>query len=127
MPGGFVDPGEGLLDGLLRELQEELGWQPPIPPGTPLTDVFTLFASFPNVYPYKNVVYKTCDVFFTVSAPLLSEKDLHLEADEIAGARFMRLDEIKPEDLAFDSTRRAIATLRERVYKSDIGLVRQLG
>ena len=113
LPGGFVDPGEGALEGLLRELQEELGWQPPLKPGAAAADAFTLFASFPNVYPYKNTVYNTCDLFFAVSAPGLTENDLRLEAGEVAGVRFMRLDEVKSEDLAFDSTRRAIEAFRK--------------
>ena len=113
LPGGFVDPGEGLLEGLLRELREELGWQPTIPAGLPLAKVFTFFAAFPNSYPYKGVVYNTCDMFFTVRAPGLTEQDLHLQAGEIAGARFLRPEEIRDEDLAFDSTRRAMAAFRE--------------
>jgi len=114
LPGGFADPGEGILEGLYRELGEELGWQPPIPAGASLADVFTLFASFPNVYPYKNIAYNTCDMFFSVQAAGLTEADLCLEAGEIAGARFLRLDEVRGEDLAFDSTRRAIQAFRER-------------
>ena len=119
LPGGFVDPGEGVLQGLLRELREELGWNPPIPCGPEdpeygktLAEVFTLFASFPNTYLYKNIAYNTCDIYFTVSAPGLSEKDLSLEAEEITGIRFLRPEEINPDDLAFDSTRRAM-----EVYK----------
>ena len=60
LPGGFVDRGEGALEGLRRELREEIGWEPP--EGAKLE----LFASFPNVYPYKGIVYQTCDFFFTV-------------------------------------------------------------
>ena len=112
LPGGFTDPGEGILEGLLRELREELGWEPPIPPGVPLAKYFILFASFPNIYPYKNIVYNTCDIFFTITVPGLTEQDFHLEAGEIAGMRFLRPDEISPEDLAFDSTRRAITAFK---------------
>jgi ADP-ribose pyrophosphatase YjhB (NUDIX family) len=112
LPGGFIDPGEGVLDGLLRELREELGWEPPQPAGGSLTEIFKLFASFPNTYPYKNIVYNTCDLFFTVSAPGLTEKDLHPEKEEILNVRFLRPGEIKPEDLAFDSTRRAIEAFK---------------
>ena len=111
LPGGFVDPGEGAIEGLQRELREELGWEPPIPPGKTAADIFKLFASFPNTYPYKNIIYNTCDLFFTVSAPGLTEKDLKLDAGEIAGLRFLspgEVNEVNLDDLAFDSTRRAI-------------------
>ena len=111
LPGGFVDPGEGVLEGLCRELREELGWLPPLEAGT--ANAFTLFASFPNTYPYKNIEYTTCDMFFTVSAPGLTEQDLRIEAGEITGVRFLRPDEIKDEDLAFDSTRRAMEAFRK--------------
>ena len=113
LPGGFVDPGEGVLEGLCRELREELGWEPPIKPGTPLAEFFTLFASFPNIYPYKNIIYNTCDSYFTFSAPGLCEKDLTPQAGEIAGIRFLLPEEINLDDLAFEATRRAIMAYRE--------------
>jgi NADH pyrophosphatase NudC (nudix superfamily) len=100
LPGGFVDPGEGAIEGLRRECREELGWDPG--PGC------VLFASFPNVYPYKGIVYNTCDFFFSVSAPDLRREDLALQKDEIADALFVKPAELDPGDLAFDSTRRAI-------------------
>jgi len=118
LPGGFVDPGEGVLDGLLRELREELCWEPPIPPGKSAAEVFTLFASFPNVYPYKNIVYNTCDIFFSLSAPGLTEKDIRPEAAEIAAIRFVRPEDINPDDLAFDSTRRVIEAFKSHLRRS---------
>ena len=113
LPGGFVDPGEGALEGLYRELWEEIGWVPPIPAGADLSRVFKLFASFPNVYPYKGIVYNTCDMFFTIAVPGLTEKDFRLEAEEISKIRFLRPEEINPDDIAFDSTRRAIEVFKE--------------
>jgi ADP-ribose pyrophosphatase YjhB (NUDIX family) len=118
LPGGFVDAGEGVLDGLCRELREELDWEPPLPPGVSQAEFFTLFASFPNIYPYKNIVYNTCDIFFTISVLSLRETDLRPAAGEIAGIRFARPDEIRPDEFAFDSTRRAIAAFGEFTKKS---------
>jgi ADP-ribose pyrophosphatase YjhB (NUDIX family) len=109
LPGGFVDIGEGALEGLRREIREELGWTPPG------EEEFTFLASFANVYPYKNIVYNTCDLFFTLSAPGLSEKDLILEEKEIAGVEFLRPGEIDPDRIAFDSARRAVAAYRELI------------
>ena len=108
LPGGFVDPGEGILISLLRELREELGWEPPIPPGKPLETYFTLFASFPNTYVYRDVPYNTCDIFFFLLAPEFKQAELKLEEGEVAEIRFVRPEDINLDDLAFDSTRRAM-------------------
>jgi 8-oxo-dGTP pyrophosphatase MutT (NUDIX family) len=108
LPGGFVDPGEGVLEGLYRELREEIGWAPPVPDGAQLTEIFTLFASFSNVYPYKKIKYNTCDLYFYLHAPNLREQDLRLERGEITAVRFLKPEDIEYTEIAFDSTRRAV-------------------
>ena len=110
LPGGFVDVGEGAIEGLHRELGEEIGWAPPVPRGGSLSGVYTLFASFSNVYPYKGISYNTCDLYFCLRAPGLSEKDLVLERSEVAAVRFLKPGDIDYDDIAFDSTRRAVKT-----------------
>jgi len=110
LPGGFVDIGEGVLEGLYRELQEEIGWTPVISEGKNLKDVFSLFASFANVYKYKNIDYNTCDIYFSVITPNLKPEDLHLEKAEIAGVRFLKPNEIDFSEFAFPSTIKAVKT-----------------
>ena len=108
LPGGFVDIGEGAVEGLYRELQEEIGWTPAAAEGTNLCDVFKLFASFSNVYEYKGIKYNTCDLFFSVSAPGLKPEDLCLETAEISAVRFLKPEEIDFSRFAFPSTVKAV-------------------
>jgi NAD+ diphosphatase len=110
LPGGFVDPGEGVLDGLCRELREEINWTPPVPNGGKLTDVFKLFASFSNVYKYKGIDYNTCDMYFSISAPGLTRDDLILQRGEIADVLFLKPEQIDFNQFAFESTKRAVKT-----------------
>ena len=109
LPGGFVDPGEGAMDGLRREFIEELGldFKP---------EEFKLFASFPNIYPYKNIPYNTCDLFFYIDAPDLSEKDLKLAFDEISEVQFIKANKLDMEKMAFESVKKAV-----RIYL-DMGI-----
>ncbi|MCL2802022.1 MAG: NUDIX domain-containing protein [Treponema sp.] len=102
LPGGFVDIGEGVIEGLYRELKEEIGWTPPFPP--------KLFASFSNVYLYKGINYNTCDMYFTVSVPDLKPQDFCLEEAEVSGVRFLKPEEIDYDQLAFPSTVKAVKT-----------------
>ena len=105
-PGGFIEPGEGALEGLRRECREELGWTP--------GGEFEFLASFPNVYPFGGIVYNTCDLFFTVNAPGLREADLRPEPGEVKGLRFIRPDEIDFGELASESSRRAVRAWKEK-------------
>ena len=114
LPGGFVDPGEGVLEGLFRELQEEINWTPPLSHGTALSDVFTLFASFPNVYEYKSIKYNTCDMYFKVLAPGLKPDDLRLEESEVSDVLFLKHDQIDFSQFAFNSTRQAVEAYLQR-------------
>jgi ADP-ribose pyrophosphatase YjhB (NUDIX family) len=112
LPGGFVNPDEEAVMGLRRECQEELGWDP----GSDCS----FLGALPNTYPYKGIIYKTCDFFFTVSAPTLKESDFRLDPEEIKGVRFIKYREINIEDLAFDSTKRAVkAFLNTRIPESE--------
>ncbi|MDR2742795.1 MAG: NUDIX domain-containing protein [Treponema sp.] len=107
LPGGFVDIGEGVVEGLRRECREELGWEAP-------QNGFSFLASFPNVYPYKNITYNTCDMFFTLPAPGLKAEDFHLEKSEIEGIHLIKPQDIRYEDIAFDSVRRAVRAFKQR-------------
>ncbi|MDR3301056.1 MAG: NUDIX domain-containing protein [Spirochaetaceae bacterium] len=123
VPGGFVDAGEGAIEALIRECREEIGW-------APAASELRFFASFANRYPYKNIDYNTCDLFFCATGffmPCLqSEKggvhlgsdfdvqNLKLQKEEIAAAHLVAYDKIKLDELAFPSTRRAVgAYLRQ--------------
>ena len=109
-PGGFVDPGEGALEGLKRECREELGWEP--------DGDFSLFASFPNIYSYRGISYNTCDLFFTTQAPKLRIEDLKLDKEENLEARFVDPRLVHPDDLAFDSTKKAIEAYITKYYEA---------
>jgi ADP-ribose pyrophosphatase YjhB (NUDIX family) len=99
-PGGFVDPAEGVIDALRRECREELSFD--------IGEKLNLLASFPNQYPYKDILYNTCDVFFTVNIPHLSEKDFTLD-EENSALYFDFPSNINPLDFAFVSARKAFA------------------
>jgi len=117
LPGGFVDIGEGIIEGLHRELHEEIGWTPPIPTGAALNEVYTLYSSFSNVYEYKSINYNTCDMYFTVRAPGLKPKDLNLEQAEIASVLFLKPEEIDFSNFAFPSTINAVNAYLNQLKK----------
>jgi 8-oxo-dGTP pyrophosphatase MutT (NUDIX family) len=106
-PGGFVDPCEGVIDALRRECREELSWDP-VDPRDPGDSNGTLhfLASFPNQYPYKDILYNTCDVFFTIHVPGLHENNFTLDEENLQ-LHFAELDTINLDDFAFESAKKA--------------------
>ncbi len=96
-PGGFVDPDECLEQALLRELKEELAWQPECLPQY-------LFSGF-NTYVYKDVTYKTVDAFFMLTC---KQKPVFTVSDDVEAVEWLRLMDVKPEQLAFDVMRESL-------------------
>lgn len=106
-PGGFIDADESAEAAVARECLEELG--------ASVTDIRYL-GSYPNTYEYKNITYKTCDMFFT--ARLSGCKNLHdfakrlnrqeTEVEEVVIQKITSADDVDSLPLAFVSTKNAL-------------------
>ena len=96
MPGGFVDLNETAEAGLCREVREEIGLE--------LRDIHFLM-SWPNEYVYRGIIYPTVDFFFTAEVPSF---DQARALAEVEGLEVRDPSTIKPEELAFESMRRAV-------------------
>ena len=96
LAGGFVDPKESAEQTCVRELFEEMKIR---------VDISKLkyLASLPNIYEYKNIVYNTLDLFYEYEIEEKFEADS--EISEISDTVWMRIDEINPDEIAFDSQR----------------------
>lgn len=100
LPGGFIEPGEGAEEGVLRECGEELGWIP---------SRMDFLASYPNVYRYRGIPYATCDLYFYAGATVLDLEKLKADPSEVAEICRFPVDAIPWDALAFGSLRRALA------------------
>jgi ADP-ribose pyrophosphatase YjhB (NUDIX family) len=100
LPGGFVDSGERAEDAIVRECLEEIGWAPP---------ALGFLATFTNAYSYGGVLYDTCDLFFYCRLPEGSPPPALSPRDgESSAVRVLPLEALRPGDLAFPSSARAL-------------------
>lgn len=96
LAGGFVDPKESAEETCARELFEEMKMR---------IDISRLkyLASLPNIYEYKNIIYNTLDLFYEYES---DEKfEVNLEISEISETVWLKIQDINPDDIAFDSQR----------------------
>lgn len=105
IPGGFVNPDEGAEAAVVRECREEIGFE--------VKDIKFL-CSFPNTYPYKNIVYKTCDLFFVAKVPGRLEdylSKMQAEATEVSSITLKKVastDDVDNLPMAFESSIKAL-------------------
>ena len=100
LPGGFVDPNETAEEACFRECKEEIGVEP-------LSVKY--IATFPNTYEYKNILYKTCDIFFEAVLP--ENAELHAQEGEVLGFEEVSIkneEDLKDVPLAFESARKTL-------------------
>ena len=92
VPGGFVDFGESAEEAVVRECREEIG--------VPVEGAVFLCTA-PNIYEYKNIEYKTCDIFFTAQLPSQFDsiddfiKSLHAQEGEVVGFKACKVASLK--------------------------------
>lgn len=101
LPGGFVDPGETLEEGLERELGEELG----LSLAPPMQYKLEYLCSSVNEYPYGGVLYHSLDLFFWLR---LQQKPPIRPADDVGGYRWCGPEEVPMDAMAFRSVRDAL-------------------
>jgi len=98
IPGGFIDAFENAEDGVRREALEETGLT--------LPERIDYLFSCVNSYEYAGVEYASCDVYFHAQ---MASLDGLAALDEATAFELILPEDVKPEDLAFDSARHAIA------------------
>lgn len=101
LPGGFIDPGEDAVTGLLREVMEETGAR---------AELRRFLFSLPNEYVYSGFTVHTCDLFFEVSIP---DETAVFARDDVAELMWIPLRKIRPEEFGLASIRRGVERLLE--------------
>ena len=103
LAGGFTDPDETVERTCQREIEEELGITIPF-------DQFHYFLSQPNNYEYKGIPYKTADLAFVADFP---NENITIEKEEIAAVKWIPINDIKLEEIGFDSLRNVVKSYIE--------------
>jgi ADP-ribose pyrophosphatase YjhB (NUDIX family) len=102
-PGGFVDPEETAEEAVKREICEELRIN---------VEKLKYVGSYPNIYEYKGVLYRTCDLFFHSKIDTLPTSFDKREIEEFV---LMNPSEVPIEEIAFESTRIGLDLLSQNL------------
>ncbi len=97
LPGGFVDMGETVEEGMRREIKEETGLE--------VQDIQYLFSS-PNVYVYSGLGVHTLDMDYLV--PVQGGRIPIQAADDAAEALWIPISEVNPAEFGLTSIRNAV-------------------
>jgi len=99
LPGGFIDPNETAEEAACREIKEELGLDLE-------TSDLKYITTSPNNYLYKNVPYRTMDIFY--ECKLTSNVIKVVAEDEIQQLIWIKRNAIDLDQIGFISIRKVI-------------------
>lgn len=99
-PGGFCEPDEDAEKSAVRECSEEIGVVP---------ENLKFIGAYSNTYVYKNIIYKTCDLFYSASLP--SGFEFKAQKSEVVSLEWIKIEsseDVEKIPLAFGSAKKAI-------------------
>ena len=100
-PGGGCKKNENHHATLIREVKEEIGLD------VKESDI-NFVGTSPNIYKYKNITYKTCDIFFSCKCPAdFDLKKLQIQESEVSSLDFYQInseDDVEKLPIAFISS-----------------------
>lgn len=105
LSGGFSEPNESAEHTCARELREELNMDVE-------EERLKFFCSLPNIYPFKNIIYHTMDLFYGYE---VAEKfEVSLEEAEVSEAIWIHKNDLNLEDIAFESQKKFLKKYLDR-------------
>ena len=105
LPGGFVDIGETIEEGVVREVKEETNLG---------VSVERYMFCVPNTYMYSGFDVKTLD--FVLSCKMKNVAGMMADKTEIADLSFISIDELNIEDFGFLSMKEIIRKVKKGIY-----------
>lgn len=114
LPGGFVDFDESAEEAAVRECREEIGFA---------VEKIDYLCSAPNTYVYKNIEYKTCDMYYIAELPpqfaTIQDfiKSLTAEESEVLAFEVHKietLDDVEKLPVAFESGKHSLRMLVQK-------------
>lgn len=95
--GGFCDPGESSEEAIVREIEEETGYE--------VEGIPQILFSVPNTYQYSKLLVHTCDNFYHIR--ISSDADIQ-PADDVDACWWVEPQDIRLEDFGLDSVRNGL-------------------
>lgn len=99
LPGGFVDPGENIESGCLREIKEETGAE---------AEILRYLFSIPNTYCYSDFNVHTADSFFLCR---LKDETVIQASDDAADLYWIPLEQVNAAAFGLNSVRQGVERL----------------
>jgi NADH pyrophosphatase NudC (nudix superfamily) len=107
LPGGFIDPGESAIAGIIREVKEEVNLD---------VSTLTYYTSLPNEYFYGGILYSLVDLAFIGEVESFAGIE---PADDVEGYQFIAVEDLDPSKFGMKSISEVISQYKKEFSKED--------